>query len=863
MNTILRLSARLALICAGLFIGNANAQTVIWSEDFGTDGGGGCTSQGTPAVGFNGGNGAWTETLTGVNDLEANLWFVSTMEEGVGAGNCGDGCGATSPNATNRTLHLSNAAVPLLGLTADQGAAYNAGGFCPGFFCVATDRRIESPNIDLSAQANNMTLTFEYIHLGDGTDEAELMYFDGATWQSLGVMPNSAAGACSPQHTWALYTWVMPAGLNIANFRIGWRWENNDEGVGTDPSIAVDNIQITIPTTATQPVASFSVLSNTICVGDCIDFTDLSTNGSNGPNNSWVWTVTPAGGPSIPSVQNPTNQCFNTAGVYDVTLTVSDGTDSDDTTIAITVNNCALPVASFIPSQTNICVGDCIDFTDNSTNGANGPNNSWVWTVTPAGGPSIPSVQNPTGQCFNTAGSYDVTLTVSDGTDSDDTTITITVNNCALPVASFTVASTTICAGDCIDFTDNSTNGANGPNNSWVWTVTPAGGPSIPSVQNPTNQCFNTAGVYDVTLTVSDGTDSDDTTITITVNNCNLPIASFTPSSTNLCEADCINLTDNSTDGSAGPINSWTWTVNPAAGAPAIPSVQNPTNICFNTAGTYDITLTVSDGTDSDDTTITITVVACAVPVAAFTGPTSFCEGQCYDFTDMSTGNPTSWEWDFGGGGTPNTSSNQNPSNICFNTSGTFDIELIVSNSNGSDTITQTITVNPLPIVNAGVDVTIDIGTSTVLNPAGSSGNYVWSPILGLSCSNCLNPTASPITTTTYTVTVTDGNGCSASDDVTVFINVVEGVGVPNAFSPNNDGVNDILYVKGNGIESMTLRIYNRYGQKVFESSEQTIGWDGTFNNKELNSGVFAYVLEYNFYGQDRESLKGNITLMK
>lgn len=755
--------------CESLF-----SQTVIWSEDFGTDGGGGCTSQGTSAVGFNSGNGAWTETLTGTNDPEANLWFVSTMEEGVGAGNCGDGCGATSPNATNRTLHLSNAAVPLLGLPADQGAAYNAGGGCPSFFCVATDRRIESPNINLSAQANNMTLTFEYIHLGDGTDQAELVYFDGATWQSLGVMPNTTTGACAPQHEWALYTWVMPAGLNIANFRIGWRWFNNDDGAGTDPTIAVDNIQITIPTTGT--------------------------------------------------------------------------TD---------------PVASFTPSQTNFCEGDCINLVDNSIDGSAGPITSWTWSVNPAAGaPAITNIQNPSNICWNTAGTYDITLTVDDGTATDDTTITVTVNSCNLPIASFIPSQTTICEGDCIDFTDNSTDGANGPNNSWVWSVTPAGGPAIPAIQNPTNQCFNTAGTYDVTLTVSDGTDSDDTTITITVNNCASTIeASFTPSQTTICENDCITFTDGSTTTDPGGITAWNWTF--TGGTPGTGSGQNPGSVCYATAGTYNVTLSVQDGAGgTDDTTIAITVTACAQPVAAITPPSVICEGQCVDFLDASTGGATSWEWSFTGASV-NTSTDQNPTNICYPIAGTYDVTLIVSNSNGADTITIQVVVNALPVVNAGPDVTINVGEVTTLVPSGPAGNYVWTPNTGLSCDVCLNPNASPLVTTEYLLTVTDANGCSGWSTVTVFVNVEEGIGVPNAFSPNGDGFNDVLYVKGNGIESMIFSVYNRYGQQVFTSNDQTVGWDGTFNGKKLNPGVFVYVVSYNFFGGERQELKGNVTLVK
>ena len=96
-----------------------------------------------------------------------------------------------------------------------------------------------------------------------------------------------------------------------------------------------------------------------------------------------------------------------------------------------------------------------------------------------------------------------------------------------------------------------------------------------------------------------------------------------------------------------------------------------------------------------------------------------------------------------------------------------------------------------------------------------------------------------------------------------VYVNYREGIGIPTAFSPNNDGVNDILFVKGFGITSMNLVIYNRYGEVVFESNDQSIGWDGTFKERDENPGVFTWVLQYNLSSGKKGKQKGNTTLIR
>jgi gliding motility-associated-like protein len=167
------------------------------------------------------------------------------------------------------------------------------------------------------------------------------------------------------------------------------------------------------------------------------------------------------------------------------------------------------------------------------------------------------------------------------------------------------------------------------------------------------------------------------------------------------------------------------------------------------------------------------------------------------------------------------------------------------------------------PTANAGNSVVITSGSTTILNGSGSAGaTFSWSPSATLSCNTCPNPTAAPTQTTTYTLTVTL-NGCSTSDTVTVFIDILCGeLFVPTAFSPNGDNQNDILYVFGNCITNLQFAIFDRWGEKVFETTNQLEGWDGTFNGKKMDPAAFAYYLSATVKGEEVKK-HGNITLVK
>jgi len=358
------------------------------------------------------------------------------------------------------------------------------------------------------------------------------------------------------------------------------------------------------------------------------------------------------------------------------------------------------------------------------------------------------------------------------------------------------------------------------------------------------------AGTYTITYDILGSCGSSDTE-TIIVNAAD--DATFSYSSATFCDTDpdpnatiAVTLGGVFTISGGGSINASTGLIDLGASG----------------AGTYTVTYTTT-GTCPDTQTFGVTITTCISPTASFTASDNLiCEGDCITFTESSTGPPTGWLWTFPGG-TPASASTQDPGTVCFNIPGAHDVQLIVTNAFGSDTIIVPIQVNATPVVSAGGDENIIIGESVDLMATGTGGTYTWTDPATLSCAICQTTTATPTVTTGYLVTLVDSAGCIATDSITVNVTYIESVGVPSAFSPNGDGNNDVLFVKGAGFATIDFKVYNRYGQLVFETQDQSIGWDGTFNGKTLNSGTFAYILEYTFIGTEGGTASGTVTLIK
>jgi large repetitive protein len=438
----------------------------------------------------------------------------------------------------------------------------------------------------------------------------------------------------------------------------------------------------------------------------------------------------------------------------------------------------------------------------------------------------------------STAGTYSITYTTPGPCSaSSSTTVTITEPQ----TATFSYTATPYCQ--------------NAPNplptfsgGSVAGTFTSSAGlVFVSATTGQVNLSGSTPGTYTVTNTVaaSGGCPSSTATSDITIN----VIPNVTVTSATICEGETAIL-----DASGATTYSWPAGVT-ASGSSATASpttttsytVTGTTNGCSNTA------------------VAVVTVNNCDVPDANFTGtPTVMCEAGCVNFTDLSTNAPTSWSWSFPGA-SPSTSTDQNPTNICYSADGSYDVTLIATNSSGSDTLTMTgfITVGAPVQVNITGNLLITSCEQTVLTAVPSDGTYTWGPAATLSATSGASVTASPTETQDYYVSYTSEEGCTDNDTVTVVVQDINTWFLPTGFTPNGDGINDEVHLHGRGIDYFTLKIFDRIGEKVFETSDLEKGWDGRLLGVPMNNGVFVYVLDITFCNGENVKDHGDITLVK
>ena len=199
-----------------------------------------------------------------------------------------------------------------------------------------------------------------------------------------------------------------------------------------------------------------------------------------------------------------------------------------------------------------------------------------------------------------------------------------------------------------------------------------------------------------------------------------------------------------------------------------------------------------------------------------------------------------------------------------------------VIGSDGKNCFTDTayflVKVHPIPTVAAGADKTINVGQTITLTPSLSTDvtNVVWSPANGIVSNNYPSVSVRPTMDMEYKATVTNAGGCTASDILSIHV-LCNGANVfiPNTFSPNGDGANDIFYPRGTGLFTIKqARIFNRWGEEVyakysFNANDPTLGWDGTFKGQKLTPDVYVYMFEIQCENNTTMVYKGNIALIR
>jgi gliding motility-associated-like protein len=253
--------------------------------------------------------------------------------------------------------------------------------------------------------------------------------------------------------------------------------------------------------------------------------------------------------------------------------------------------------------------------------------------------------------------------------------------------------------------------------------------------------------------------------------------------------------------------------------------------------------------------------------LAGFIVPPQGCVDLVLQFTNTSV-SATEYQWDFGDNSPIATQVHPIHS---YGQPGTYTVQLIATNPicGFADTTYADIVIFDLDpsLINASANpIYISEGESSQLFAEPSGYSYTWSPAGTLDNPNIQNPLATPPVTTVYTVTVTEGP-CSYSDTVKVLVDEIicnaTSLYVPNAFSPNGDEENDVLFVRGVSISDLYFVIYDRWGELIFETTNQEIGWDGTFKGKDVDPAVFVYYLEVVCADGQEFFQKGNITVLR
>jgi gliding motility-associated-like protein len=313
----------------------------------------------------------------------------------------------------------------------------------------------------------------------------------------------------------------------------------------------------------------------------------------------------------------------------------------------------------------------------------------------------------------------------------------------------------------------------------------------------------------------------------------------------------------------------WTYV---GSGTIATPN-EIQTIVNFTGAGNGMLILMATSACGIGTDTLLINVSPCnSPPTAQFAASqTHICVGDCLNFTDLSTGQPTQWQWILEGA-SPASSNQQNPSNICYPTSGIYSVTLIASNNALSDTLLWSNYIEVYPSYSTIIDTTLYEGETLQIN--GNSYNQTGTYTQALTASNGCDSTLliqlnliapppincddnNPNTIDTYN---SETNTCQHQpiDTPTTLL-------IPNAFSPNQDGMNDYLNIISNNedISHFHLSIYNRWGQKVFESNSIEKSWDGKYKNIAQEIGIYAYIVSYAINGETQPLKTGNITLIR
>lgn len=580
----------------------------------------------------------------------------------------------------------------------------------------------------------------------------------------------------------------------------------------------------------TAQSASFTVNVSSGCTDLLVEFTNTSDLGGE-TFLAYQWDFDHG---SSSTTTNPTH-LYTSDGSFTVTLTLETFDGKYTATQVITVTETVS--ADLTATTTTACVNEVIGFQFDQTR-----KDGVKWDFGD-GTLSTDADTYPMEHKYSAHGTYTVKYITFNGICSDTSETDITIEG---PIANISIEPDSACIGDKIVFTATDTVDVN----SFSWDVDEG---SFTSTDSPLSYSYSTPQTKNITLTLV-GTSRNctlDETVYI------YPVIAGIEYNTAICAINPINIVD----ASSGSNLSYYWNL----GDGTTFDIRNPGFHSYESEGTYIITHAIENNIGCVDT-IRDTITAVLPPTIELGEDWYICENDTAQL-NASGGQAIQWS--------PSTGLDNPYSYTPFafpsiTTSYFVQITDTISDCQSSGIITvevqnepdwNSISLSPFP------DTTVIIGdTAWIRTDTNNKYIYSWSPdYQAIGCMDCNELSVLPLVTTTYSLDLTDIRSCfNSTFDVEVIVREEYIVGVAEAFTPNDDHINDILYVDGWGIKDLIeFRIYNRWGKEVFFSDDINLGWDGYINGKQASIDSYAYYIKVEMWDDGVTTKNGTFVLIR
>ena len=643
------------------------------------------------------------------------------------------------------------------------------------------------------------------------------------------------------------YNWSGPgiiSGGNTANPTINQPGTYNlivtDNSNGCSNTSSPASVVITQNATIPSVTASTPAGSALTC-----SVTTLILNGTPSSGVTYNWS-----GPGIISGGNTANPTVNQPGTYNLVVTDnSNGCSNASSPASVVITqNTTIPSATASASAGSVLT---CSITSLVLNGTPSSGVTYNWS-----GPGIISGGNTANPTVNQPGTYNLTVTDNASGCSSPTPAVLTVsqNTTAPNVTSSTVGSSSItCAVTTVTLNASPTNGV-----TYSWT-----GPGIISGSNTSNPIVNQAGNYSVTVTdnstgCSNVLGSTGSVVNVFVDT-TAPIAQINTATAGSITCTNNMVTINASASSTGANITYTWTTN----GTAVITGSSSTMPSVTSAGIYSLTVTNTINGCTNTASINITSNT-TLPAGVYAGGSVLlpCDSGSVILKGLSTSGNVSYTWT---GPNNYNFAGQNTNGVT--TAGTYTL-LVTDNINGCS-VTDTVTVINQSVV-AGFTSDQNTGTTPLpvnfTNTSLGAASFVWNFNDG-NTSSLTNPSNLFQNQGTYTVVMVAFNSAGTCSSVATVVITVEDpflLEVPNVFTPNGDGVNDVFTIKSKGVKDITLQIFNRWGQKMYEFSGVKAAWDGlTSQGIEVPDATYFYFIKASSFDGKIVEQQGTVNLFK